>query len=245
VKFLKHILAITSGKGGVGKTTTCINIATHLAKMGNRVLMIDGDIGMRNLDLALGVQDSVVHNFIDVYKGHVSLPHAVVEIPNIPNLHLLSAPQINYDESMLTKDVYMQICYKHAINYDFILFDTPAGIGKAFEMAVEPADLALVVVTSDNVSMRDADRAIGLIEEKTHPFLIVNRVRPKLIKKGKMMNIYEVVEGLGIDIIGIVPEDDKVLEKSIVVDIKKSKANKAFNNIARRICGEIVPLIKI
>ncbi|MDR0930139.1 MAG: septum site-determining protein MinD [Clostridiales bacterium] len=242
---MKHIITVTSGKGGVGKTTTCINIAANLAKLGNRVLMIDGDIGMRNLDLSLGVQDCIVHNFIDVYRGNVSLPHAVVHVPNIENLDLLSAPQINYDENNLTKDVYMQICYKHAINYDYIIFDTPAGIGHAFEMATEPADLALVVVTPDSASMRDADRAIGLIEDKTHPFLIVNRVRPKMIKKGKMMNVYEVVEGLGIDIIGIIPEDDKVLEKSLVLDYKKSKANKAFSNISKRISGEVVPLIKL
>ncbi|MDR1101351.1 MAG: septum site-determining protein MinD [Clostridiales bacterium] len=246
---MKRIIVITSGKGGVGKTTCTVNIAAVLAQLGNRVLMIDGDIGLRNIDLTVGVQDDVVYDFGDVVMENVEPQNAVI-CCNGDGLYLLAAPQINSNLNMTPLKM-QALCAQYATMFDYIVIDCPAGIGNGFENAVYAADLAIVVTTPDMAANRDADRAIGMLESMKIPnqMLLINKVRGDLIRRKKSMNIDEIIDILGIDALGIVPEDERVIyaankQKPVVLD-KKSQAAKAFNNIARRLQGEAVPLIKL
>ncbi|GHV18709.1 site-determining protein [Clostridia bacterium] len=246
---MKRTIVITSGKGGVGKTTCCINLAARLAVFGQRVLIIDGDVGLRNLDLALGVQDDVVHDFGDVLEGNTTPQQALIKC-KCENLYMLAAPQVN-SQIEINPTKMKALCSLYYAIFDFIIIDCPAGIGKGFENAIAPADLALVITTPDLVANRDADRAIGMLESAgiRNQMLVINKVRGDLIRKGKSLNIDEIIDVLGIDALGIVPEDELVMtvarESKIIALNPKSMAAKAFNNIARRIMGEVVPLIKL
>lgn len=241
---MKRIIVMTSGKGGVGKTTCAVYLGRKLVGLGNNVLLIDGDVGLRNLDLALGLQDDVVYDFYDILRGLVKPEQAIIPAKE-KGLFLLAAPQINTDYKLRIGDmraVCEQIVTHHG--FDYIIIDCPAGIGREFEACVAAADLALVVTTPDVVANRDADRAIGVLEKMgtKQMMLLINKVRGDLIRKGKSLNINEVIDILGIDALGIVPEDDRILmgdpEKVVY-------AGKAFENIARRLEGEAVPLLKL
>ena len=246
-----RVIVITSGKGGVGKTTTNANIGTALAKAGKRVVMIDTDLGLRNLDLLLGLENRIVYTIVDVVEGRCKLKQALVKDKKNPNLCLLAAAQTR-DKTAVTEEQLKDICEKLQKDFDFILVDCPAGIEQGFQNAVAGASEAIVVTTPEMSAVRDADRIIGLLEAKEEIKsykLLLNRVRPNLIKSNDMMSVDDVVEILSADLIGIIPEDTGIITSTNkgepIVNDEKSLAGKANNNVARRISGEDVPFLNL
>jgi len=237
---MKHIIVVTSGKGGVGKTTTAVNIGKALAELGNKVLLIDGDVGLRNIDIMLDLQDNIMYDYGDILKGNIE-PQKALVWTGIDNLYLLTSPQTDDGLDMTPQDMCLLATYWEN-TMDYVIIDCPAGIGKGFKNAIAPADIAIVVTLSEAVAIRDADRAIGLLEkeELLTQYLVINRVRRDWIKKGKTLPIYDVIEMIGIDTLGIIPEDSNIGELDV-----KSDSKKAFMNIARRIEGEAVPLVRL
>ena len=242
-----RIIVVTSGKGGVGKTTVTANLSARLAMEGFKVVAIDADIGLRNLDVVMGLENRIVFNMIDVIEGACKLPQALVRDKRVDNLYLLPAAQTRTKDAV-TSDQMKELCDSLRGEFDFVFVDSPAGIESGFRNAAAGADEALVVATPEVSSVRDADRIIGLLESfgKTSINLIVNRVRPEMVRSGKMLGVSDVMEILAIDLIGIVPEDD-----SVVVSTNKgeplamtnvSPAAKAFEKIAGRIMGKDIPL---
>ena len=246
-----RVIVITSGKGGVGKTTTNANIGTALAKAGKKVVMIDTDLGLRNLDLLLGLENRIVYTIVDVVEERYKLKQALVKDKKNPNLCLLAAAQTR-DKSAVTEEQLKDICEKLKKDFDFILVDCPAGIEQGFQNAVAGASEAIVVTTPEMSAVRDADRIIGLLESKEEIKsykLLLNRVRPNLIKSNDMMSVDDVVEILSADLIGIIPEDTGIITSTNkgepIVNDEKSLAGKAYNNVARRIIGEDVPFLDL
>ena len=246
-----RVIVITSGKGGVGKTTTNANIGTALARAGKKVVMIDTDLGLRNLDLLLGLENRIVYTIVDVVEERCKLKQALVKDKKNPNLCLLAAAQTR-DKSAVTEEQLKDICEKLKKDFDFILVDCPAGIEQGFQNAVAGASEAIVVTTPEMSAVRDADRIIGLLEAKEEIKsykLLINRVRPNLIKSNDMMSVDDVVEILSADLIGIIPEDTGIItstNKGEPIDYdEKSLAGKAYNNVARRIIGEDVPFLNL
>ena len=246
-----RVIVITSGKGGVGKTTTNANIGTALARAGKKVVMIDTDLGLRNLDLLLGLENRIVYTIVDVVEGRCKLKQALVKDKKNPNLCLLAAAQTR-DKSAVTEEQLKEICEELQKDYDFILVDCPAGIEQGFQNAVAGASEAIVVTTPEMSAVRDADRIIGLLEAKEEIKsykLLINRVRPNLIKSNDMMSVDDVVEILSADLIGIIPEDTGIITSTNkgepIVNDEKSLAGKAYNNVARRIIGEDVPFLNL
>jgi len=242
-----RIIVVTSGKGGVGKTTVTANLSARLAMEGFKVVAIDADIGLRNLDVVMGLENRIVFNMIDVIEGACKLPQALVRDKRVENLYLLPAAQTRTKDAV-TSDQMKELCDSLRGEFDFVLVDSPAGIESGFRNAAAGADEALVVATPEVSSVRDADKIIGLLESfgKTSINLIVNRVRPEMVRSGKMLGVSDVMEILAIDLIGIVPEDD-----SVVVSTNKgeplamtnvSPASRAFEKIAGRIMGKDIPL---
>ena len=208
-----RVIVITSGKGGVGKTTTNANIGTALAKAGKKVVMIDTDLGLRNLDLLLGLENRIVYTIVDVVEERCKLKQALVKDKKNPNLCLLAAAQTR-DKSAVTEEQLKDICEKLKKDFDFILVDCPAGIEQGFQNAVAGASEAIVVTTPEMSAVRDADRIIGLLESKEEIKsykLLLNRVRPNLIKSNDMMSVDDVVEILSCPLIGIIPEDTGII----------------------------------
>lgn len=245
------VIVITSGKGGVGKTTTSANIGTALAKGGDKVVLIDTDIGLRNLDLLLGLENRIVYTIVDVVEERCKLKQALVKDKKNPNLCLLAAAQTR-DKSAVTEEQLKDICEQLKEDFDYILVDCPAGIEQGFQNAVAGANEAIVVTTPEMSAVRDADRIIGLLEAKEdvkNYRLLVNRVRPNLIKTNDMMSVDDVVEILSADLIGVIPEDTGIITSTNrgepIVNNEKSLAGQAYMNVARRIKGEEVPLLDI
>ena len=245
------VIVITSGKGGVGKTTTSANIGTALAKGGNKVVLIDTDIGLRNLDLLLGLENRIVYTSVDVVEERCKLKQALVKDKKNPNLCLLAAAQTR-DKSALSADQLKEICDTLKEDFDYVLVDCPAGIEQGFENAVAGANEAIVVTTPEMSAIRDADRIIGLLEAKEEVEkyrLLVNRVRPNFIKTNDMMSVEDVVEILSCDLIGIIPEDTGVITSTNkgepIVNDEESLAGQAYMNVAKRIQGEEVPFLDI
>ena len=245
------VIVITSGKGGVGKTTTSANIGTALAKGGNKVVLIDTDIGLRNLDLLLGLENRIVYTIVDVVEERCKLKQALVKDKKNPNLCLLAAAQTR-DKSAVNADQLKEICETLKKEFDYILVDCPAGIEQGFQNAVAGANEAIVVTTPEMSAIRDADRIIGLLESKEDVKkyrLLVNRVRPNLIKTNDMMSVEDVVEILSAELIGVIPEDTGVITSTNkgepIVKKEKSLAGQAYLNVARRIQGEDVPFLDI
>ncbi|GBF23155.1 septum site-determining protein MinD [Candidatus Gastranaerophilus sp. (ex Termes propinquus)] len=245
------VIVITSGKGGVGKTTTSANIGTALAKGGNKVVLIDTDIGLRNLDLLLGLENRIVYTIVDVVEERCKLKQALVKDKKNPNLCLLAAAQTR-DKSALSAEQLKDICAELKKDFDFVLVDCPAGIEQGFQNAVAGADEAIVVTTPEMSAIRDADRIIGLLEAKEEVKkyrLLVNRVRPNLVKNQDMMSVEDVVEILSAELIGIIPEDTGVITSTNkgepIVNDEKSLAGLAYTNVARRIQGEDVPFLNL
>ena len=246
-----RVIVITSGKGGVGKTTTNANIGTALARAGKKVVMIDTDLGLRNLDLLLGLENRIVYTIVDVVEERCKLKQALVKDKKNPNLCLLAAAQTR-DKTAVTEEQLKDICEELKKDFDFILVDCPAGIEQGLQNAVAGASEASVVTTPEISAVRDADRIIGLLEsrEEIKSYkLLLNRVRPNLIKSNDMMSVEDVVEILSADLIGIIPEDTGIITSTNkgepIVNDEKSLAGKAYSNVARRIIGEDVPFLNL
>ncbi|WP_448525828.1 septum site-determining protein MinD [Parathermosynechococcus lividus] len=244
-------IVITSGKGGVGKTTTSANIGMALAKLGRSVVLIDADFGLRNLDLLLGLENRVVYTAIDVLTGQCRLDQALVRDKRLNRLALLPAAQ-SRNKDAITPDQMRQLATALAKHYDYVLIDCPAGIEGGFRNAIAPAQEALVVTTPEIAAVRDADRVIGLLEayriRKSH--LILNRLRPAMVAANDMMSVEDVQEILSIPLLGIVPEDEKVIVSTnkgepLVLADPPSLAAQAFLNIARRLEGETVEFLDL
>ena len=246
-----RVIVITSGKGGVGKTTTSANIGTALVKSGAKVVLIDTDIGLRNLDLLLGLENRIVYTLVDVVEERCKLKQALVKDKKNPNLCLLAAAQTR-DKTAVTAEQLKEICEELQEDYDFILVDCPAGIEHGFQTAISGASEAIVVTTPEMSAVRDADRIIGLLEAKEEIKsykLLINRVRPNLIKANDMMSVDDVVDILSCNLIGIIPEDTGIITSTNrgepIVNDENSLAGKAYKNVALRIQGEEVPFLDI
>ena len=246
-----RVIVITSGKGGVGKTTTNANIGTALARAGKKVVMIDTDLGLRNLDLLLGLENRIVYTIVDVVEKRCKLKQALVKDKKNPNLCLLAAAQTR-DKTAVTEEQLKDICEQLKKDFDFILVDCPAGIEQGFQNAVAGASEAIVVTTPEMSAVRDADRIIGLLnakEEIKSYKLLINRVRPNMIATNDMMSVDDVQEILSTPIIGVIPEDAGIITSTNkgepIVNDEKSLAGQAYSNVARRIMGEDVPLLNL
>jgi septum site-determining protein MinD len=244
------VATITSGKGGVGKTTTTANLAAALALGGKKVVCIDGDIGLRNLDVVLGLENRIVYDLVDVVEGRCRLRQAMIRDKRLPELYLIPAAQTR-DKSAVSPSDMVRLCDDLRQEFDWVLIDSPAGIERGFRNAVAPADMVIVVTNPEVSAVRDADRIIGLIEaeEKGPARLIINRLNPQLVKRGDMLTADDVLELLAVELLGIVPEDETVVigsNRGSPVSLDgKSKAGEAFQNIARRMNGENVPLMNL
>ena len=246
-----RVIVITSGKGGVGKTTTSANIGTALAKNGHSVVLIDTDIGLRNLDLLLGLENRIVYTLVDVVEERCKLKQALVKDKKNPKLCLLAAAQTR-DKSSVSAEQLKKITEKLKKDYDFVLVDCPAGIEQGFQTAIAGASEAIVVTTPEMSAVRDADRIIGLLEaaEGVESYkLLLNRVRPNMIKSNDMMSVEDVENILSCQKIGVIPEDTGIITSTNrgepIVNNEKSLAGRAYLNVARRICGEEVPFLDI
>ncbi|MFD2628680.1 septum site-determining protein MinD [Oceanobacillus kapialis] len=240
-------IVITSGKGGVGKTTTTANIGTGLALMDKKVCLIDTDIGLRNLDVVMGLENRIIYDIVDVIEERCKLKQALIKDKRFDYLSLLPAAQTS-DKSAVTEEGMRKIVTELKQEYDYVIIDCPAGIEQGFKNAIAGADKAIVVTTPEKSSVRDADRIIGLLEQESiaPPLLVINRIRNHMMKSGDMIEIDDIVQILSIDLIGIVVDDDDVIKASNsgepVALQSNSKASIAYRNIARRILGETVPL---
>lgn len=248
---MSRIIVITSGKGGVGKTTTTANIGTALARRGRKVAVVDADFGLRNLDLLLGLENRIVYTAVDVLAGQCRLEQALVKDKRHPNLVLLPAAQ-NRTKDAVTPEQMKQLVNALAQFYHYVLVDCPAGIEMGFQNAISAAREAIIVTTPEISAVRDADRVVGLLEasgiKKIN--LIVNRIRPAMVQANDMMSVDDVREILSVPIIGIVPDDERVIVSTnkgepLVMSVDPSLAGKAFDNIVRRIEGERVEFLDL
>jgi septum site-determining protein MinD len=244
-------IVVTSGKGGVGKTTATANIGLGLASHERKVVMIDGDIGLRNLDLILGVENRVVYNLVDVVSGRCQPRQALVKDKRLPNLFLIPASQIDQKDAVNT-DQMRELSAQLKEEFDFVLIDCPAGIEQGFRNAVAAADEAIIITTPDVSPVRDADRVIGLLQGSLgDPQLIINRMSMDLVKRGDMLDQQDVLDILAVRLLGIVPEDEAVLIAGnkgtpVVLNLNGgSPSGDAYGRIARRILGEDVPIPKL
>ena len=244
-----EVIVITSGKGGVGKTTSSANIGTGLAKLDKSVLMIDTDIGLRNLDVVMGLENRIVYNLVDVIEGECRLKQALIKDRHYPNLQLLPSAQTK-DKSAVRPEQMIKLINGLKKNFDYIILDCPAGIEQGFRNAIAAADRALVVTTPEVSAIRDADRIIGLLEEKgiRRNHLIVNRLRPELVKRGDMMSAQDIIDLLGVPLIGVIPDDEAVIVatnqgQSLIEG--ETLPGQAYRNIVRRIAGEDVPYLDV
>ncbi len=244
------VVTVTSGKGGVGKTTTTANLATALAADGLRVVCIDADIGLRNLDLILGLENRIVYDLVDAVEGRARLRQAMIKDKRFPNLFLIPAAQTR-DKTAVSPSDMIRICNELREDHDWILIDSPAGIERGFKNAIAPADIALVVTNPEISAVRDADRIIGMIEaeEKGPAKLILNRLNVEMARRGEMLSPEDVLELLAVELIGIVPEDENVVAAgnrgSPVALQENGKAGQAFRNIAKRLQGQEVPFMDL
>jgi septum site-determining protein MinD len=242
-----EVFVITSGKGGVGKTTATANVGTGLATMGKRVVMVDTDIGLRNLDVIMGLENRIVYDLVDVVEGNCRLKQALIRDKRLEGLCLLPAAQTK-DKSSVTPEQMQELCTQLKAEFDYVIIDCPAGIEGGFKNATAGADEAIVITTPEISAVRDADRIIGLLEaaELSNPKLIVNRLCPEMVRKGDMLDIDDIIDILAIDIMGVVPEDQAIVISSnkgepVVYDLN-SPAGLAYRKIAQRIMGEAIPL---
>ncbi len=244
------VLTITSGKGGVGKTTATANISAALADQGKSVVCIDADIGLRNLDVVLGLENRIVYDLVDVIEGRCKLRQAMIRDKRLKNLFLIPAAQTR-DKTAVSPSDMINIANELRKDYDFIIIDSPAGIERGFKNAIAAADEILVITNPEVSAVRDADRIIGMVEaeEKGPAKLIINRINMDMVAKGDMLAAADVLELLAVELIGIVPEDQAVLVSTnrgfpIALD-KKSETGQAFRNIGARISGEDIPFMAL
>jgi septum site-determining protein MinD len=243
-----QVITISSGKGGVGKTTAVANIGVALAAEGLKVVCLDGDIGLRNLDVVLGLENRIVYDIVDVIEGRCKLRQAMIRDKHLPELYLIPAAQTR-DKTAVSPSDMVRVCKELRADHDFILIDSPAGIERGFRNAIAPADRVFVVTNPEVSAVRDADRVIGILEaeEKRGSALIINRLNMVLVKQNDMLSAEDVLDLLGIPLIGIVPEDQTVIVSSNhgtpVAQDPRSRAGQAFRNIAKRVRGQEVPFL--
>ncbi|MFC7441329.1 septum site-determining protein MinD [Laceyella putida] len=243
-------ITVTSGKGGVGKSTTVASLGLGLAQLGYKVCLVDTDIGLRKLDLMLGLENRIVYDLVDVIEGVSQLRQSLVRHKEFSELALLPAAQTRYKEEVSPNQI-TAVVDELRKEFDYILIDSPAGIEGGFRNAIAPADRAILVVNPEIPSVRDSDRVIGLLEAANvkHIDLVVNRVQPGMVRDGDMLSVERVQSHLAINLLGVVPEDKRIIRSSntgepVILDAK-SMAGKAFSNIARRIAGEDVPFLEL
>ncbi len=247
---LGQAIVVTSGKGGVGKTTTSANIGTGLAMLGKSVVIVDADIGLRNLDVVLGLENRIVYDLVDVVEGNCRLKQALIKDKRHDNLYLLPAAQTK-DKTAVSPEQMLELVNELKKDFEYIIMDSPAGIEQGFKNSIAGADIALIVTTPEISAVRDADRVIGLLEAEgiSNPKLIVNRIRTEMVKRGDMMNKDDIIDILAIDLLGIVPDDEGIVistnKGEPIVMEEGTLAGRAFNNITRRITGEEVELIDL
>ena len=240
-----EVIVVTSGKGGVGKTTTVANIGTGLAMLDKRTVVVDTDIGLRNLDVILGLENRIVYNLVDVINGKCRLKQALIKDKRHPELYLLPSAQTK-DKSAFSPEQMIKLTEELREEFDFVLLDCPAGIEQGFRNAIAGADKALVVTTPEVSAIRDADRIIGLLEadgiQDIH--LIINRLRPDMIARGDMMSVEDVVEILAVNLIGSILDDEQIViaaNQGEPFSGRNSQAEEEYRNICRRLLGEEVP----
>ena len=247
---MARVITITSGKGGVGKTTTTANLGTALAMHGSRVAAIDADIGLRNLDVVMGLENRIVYDLVDVVEGRARLRQALIKDKRLPELYLLPAAQTRDKDAVTAADM-INLTNEMRSDFDFILIDCPAGIETGFRNAIAGADEVLIVTTPEVSAVRDADRVVGLVEaaEKGPARLIINRLNQRLVSRGEMLSMDEVVEILAVDPLGVVPEDELIVSTTnrgeAAVFNPSSYAGRAYINIARRLNGENIPIMEL
>lgn len=244
------IMTVTSGKGGVGKTTAVANIAVALASNGAKVCCVDADIGLRNLDVVMGLENRIVYDLVDVIEGRCRLRQAMIRDKRLPELYLIPAAQTR-DKSAVSPSDMVRLGDELRAEVDWVLIDSPAGIERGFRNSIAPADQLIVITNPEVSAVRDADRVIGLLEaeEKGNPLLIINRLNPNMVKTHNMLSAEDVLDLLAIRLIGIVPEDEAVIVGTnrgtpIALD-EKSLAGQAFRNISQRILGKEVPFLDL
>ncbi len=247
---MSEVIVITSGKGGVGKTTTTANIGTGLALRGKKVVLIDTDIGLRNLDVVMGLENRIVYDLVDVVEGVCRIKQALIKDKRYEGLFLLPAAQTR-DKSAVSPEQMQKLSEELKQEFDYIIIDCPAGIEQGFKNAIAGADKAIVVTTPEVSAVRDADRIIGLLEanEIRDPKLLVNRVRVEMVKRGDMMNIEDILDILAIDLLGVVPDDEKIVISTNrgepAVTDPKSAAGQAYREVSSRIIGENIPIMPL
>ncbi|MBB6049918.1 septum site-determining protein MinD [Armatimonas rosea] len=248
-----RVIVITSGKGGVGKTTTTANLGMALAELGETVALVDADIGLRNLDLALGLENRIVYDIVDVVEGRADARKALVKDKRKSNLAFLPAAQTR-DKSAVSEDQMRKVIADiKELGYTMILIDCPAGIEQGFKNATAGATESIVVTNPEMSSLRDADRIVGLLEAQglNNPMLIVNRIRPKMVKDQEMLDVADVQDVLGtsVKLIGVVPDDESIITSTNRGEPAsmntESLAGQAYRNIARRLRGEEVPFLNL
>ena len=242
-----EVIVITSGKGGVGKTTTTANLGAALALCGKKVVLVDTDIGLRNLDVVMGLENRIVYDIVDVVEEKCKLRQALIKDKRFEELFLLPAAQTR-DKNAINEEQMKDLTNKLKEEFDYVLIDCPAGIEQGFKNAVAGANRAIVVSTAEISSIRDADRIIGLLEsaEIKNPELVINRLRPNMVKRGEMMDVEDIVDLLSIDLIGVIPDDEYIITQTNkgepAVSNKKSPSGKGYMEIARRILGENIDI---
>ena len=243
-------IVITSGKGGVGKTTTTANIGTALAALGKKVVVVDGDTGLRNLDVLMGLENRIVYTIIDAIEGRCRLKQALIKDKRFPNLCLLPTAQTKDKDDISAQDL-LKLVKELKEQFDYVLIDSPAGIEQGFENSVIGADKAVVVVNPEITSVRDADRVIGKLDAKglEDHSVIVNRLNHEMTQRGDMLDVSDIIETLSIELLGVVPDDREITVSTnkgepIVLE-ENAKSGKAFRNIAKRITGEKVPIMDL
>ena len=246
---MSEVIVVTSGKGGVGKTTTTANIGTGLAALGKSVVLIDTDIGLRNLDVVMGLENRIVYNLVDVIEGNCRMKQALIRDKRYPSLYLLPSAQTR-DKTCVSPEQMKKLIQDLRLSYDYIILDCPAGIEQGFKNAIAGAERAIVVTTPEVSAIRDADRIIGLLEanEFQKIELVINRLRYDMIRRGEMMTIDDVIDILAIPLIGSVPDDENVVistnQGEPLVGTSAS-AGRAYMNIAKRVIGEEIPFMQM
>ncbi len=245
-----EVIVVTSGKGGVGKTTTSANIGTGLAMLGKSVAVVDADIGLRNLDVVMGLENRIVYDIVDVVEGNCRIKQALIKDKKFGNLFLLPAAQTK-DKDAIAPEQMKKLSEDLKEMFDYVILDCPAGIEQGFQNAIIGADRALVVTTPEISAVRDADRIIGLLEanDLNDPKLVVNRIKQDMVDRGDMMNIDDIIDILAIDLIGVVPDDEAIVVSTnkgepVVIE-GRSLSGQAYLNISKRLTGEEIPLLNL
>jgi septum site-determining protein MinD len=248
---MSDVIVVTSGKGGVGKTTVTANIGCGLAMLGCKVVMVDADTGLRNLDVVLGMENRIVFDLTDVIEGKCRLRQALVKDRRFEELFLLPTAQTKDKSAVSEKDM-QNVCEQLREHFDYVIIDCPAGIEQGFQSAVAGAEKAIVVTAAEVAAVRDADRVVGLLEAKAeirNPKLIINRLRMHMVRRGDMMTLEDLHDILGIELLGVIPDDEDVVVATNrgepVVTSDNSLSGQAFKNIVRRMLGEPVPLMNL